>query len=321
MKHGQTTAAELSFDPSLYPRMYSASLKNLSWIAVAFVLAVGSTIILWRSHALTSQPKALVGPVFAVLLGYVLLRALTFKVILQQEGVTVRSAFSSRSLLRYEIAGWRATDGREGANATARTLVPRDDAKESIGFPDLKADAAFFAWFVGIPEIKPTNSNVMDTPTKGSILAAFLTWVGLMVAMMATFLLLILLDGQPFQVQIVSLIAETEFVFFLVFFGTNSWRGYSLRDKRVQREFPRLLRMHCIFLIFIFTLLTLALSVQARLPASWITANGPKDTPPFVLGLILIGSATAVAEAWIFRKSLRRAVNVGAAVSTDGPLC
>jgi hypothetical protein len=93
-EHRSRIAAEVRFDPSLYPRAYSVSLQSLLWIVVAFVLALGSTIGLWRLHALTSQPKALILPPLALFLGYCLLRVLTLKVILEPEAVTVRDAFS-----------------------------------------------------------------------------------------------------------------------------------------------------------------------------------------------------------------------------------
>lgn len=302
MKHRQSTAVEVGFDPSLYPRTYSVSRQNQwSWIAVGLVIAIGLPIQFSRSQGLDSQPKVLIVLLFVLAGGFLVLRALTLKLILEPDAVTVRGAFSSRRLLRYEIAGWRA-----GSGGTGTTLVPRDDAIKAVSFPEMKTDSAFFAWFADIPEIKA--ANIMDTPPKDSILTSFLTWVGIMAALMATFLLLILLDHRPFEIQIVSLVADTELVFFLVFFDSRAWRGYSLRDKRVQQALPRLLGIHCFCLVLIFALLTFALSAKPRLPSSWVTESGPKDTSPFALVLILIGGITPTIQAWRYRRILRRAV-------------
>jgi len=237
--------------------------------------------------------------------GYFVLRGLRQKLILEPEAITVRYAFSSRRLERHEIAGWRkSSGGARGTALTGRTLIPRDDAKKAVAFYEIKTDPAFFGWFAGIPELKAT----MDTPPNDTILTSVLTWVGIMAALMATFLLLILLDHRPFEIQIVSLVWDTEFVFFLVFFDSRAWRGYSLRNKRVQQELPRLLGIHCFCLVLIFALLTFALSVEPRLPSSWVTENGPKDMSPFVLVLILIGGITPTIQAWRYRRILRRAV-------------
>jgi hypothetical protein len=302
MEHRQSTANEVHFDPSLYPRTYPVSRQNQwSWIAVGLVIALGLPIQFWRSQGLNSQPKVLFALLFVLAGGFLVLRALTLKLILEPDAVTLRGGFSSRRLLRYEIAGWRAGSGGAG-----KTLVPRDDAKKAVAFPEMKTDHAFFAWFAGIPEVKA--ANVMDTAPSDSILTSFLTWVGLMAALLATFLLLILLDHRPFEIQIVSLVADTEFVFFLVFFDSRAWRGYSLRNKRVQQELPRLLGIHCFCLVLIFALLTFALSVEPRLPSSWVTKNGPKDTSPFALLLIFIGGVTPTIQAWRYRRILRRAV-------------
>lgn len=186
MKDSQSTTPEVSFDPSLYPRTYSVSLKSWSWIAVAFVLAAGSTTLLWRLHALASSPKALLAALLAPVLGYSLLRALTLRVVLAPEVVTVRDVFSTRSLLRQEIAGWRAGIGGAGTATTARTLVPKDDGKKAVQLPEMRTDEAFFARFLGLPQLKPINT--MDTPPKMSFAKGALTWVGLMILFLGTFL-------------------------------------------------------------------------------------------------------------------------------------
>jgi hypothetical protein len=312
MKDSQSTAAEVSFDPSLYPRTYSVSLKSESWIAVAFVLAAGSTIGLWRLHALASSPKALLAALLAPVLGYSLLRALTLRVVLAPEAITVRGIFSTRSLLRQEIAGWRAGIGGAGTATTARTLVPKDDGKEAILLPEMKTDGAFFAWFAGLPQLQPINTR--DMPPQISYAKAARFAVGLLIVLLGTFMFYIyFLDGRPFEIQAISLIADTEFVFLFVFFDTSIGRGYSLRDKAVQRQLPQLLQIHFVSLVLLFALITFALSARPYLPHSWLVDPGYRySASPFVSVLVLIGMAIVITQVLISRKLLRRALESAA---------
>ena len=305
MEHRRSTAHDAHFDPSLYPRTYSLS-RNNQWFYImpGFFLVV-LPIQFLRSHGLNSQPTILIALLFVLTGGYFVLRGLRQKLILEPEAITVRYAFSNRRLERHEIVGWRKSrGGARWTGLTGRTLVPRDGAQKAVAFYEIKTDPAFFAWFAGIPELKPT----VDTPPDASLLKMFITWVGIMAGALTTLLLAILLVHRPFGIKILFLVADTEFVFFLVFFDSRAWRGYSLRNKRVQQELPRLLGIHCFCLVLIFALLTFALSVEPRLPGSWVMENGPKDTSPFALILILIGGITPTIQAWGYRRILRRAV-------------
>jgi hypothetical protein len=306
MEHRQNTAHEVHFDPSLYPRIYSLSRYNQwSYILPGFLFAVVLPVQIWRGYGLNSQPTILFALLFVLTGGYFVLRGLRQKLILEPEAITVRYAFLNRRLERHEIAGWRkSSGGARGTGLTGRTVVPRDNGKKAVVFYEIKTDSAFFAWFSGIPELKPT----MDTPPNDSILTSFLTWVGIMAGALTIILLLLLLNHRPFQIQIVYLVADTESVFFLVFFDSSAWRGYSLRDKRVQQALPRLLGIHCFCLVLMLALISFAFSVEPRLPSSWITESSSKDTSPFVLALVLIGSITPMLQAWRYRTILRRAV-------------
>lgn len=306
MKHDNGTVPKIDFDPSLYPRTYSVSLKSQSGIAVGFVLAAGTAIGAWRLHILASAPTVLIAVLLAPLLGYCLLWAVTLRVTLDPEAVRVRDAFSTRTLLRQEIAGWRVGIEGTGTETTARTLVPRNDEKKTVALPEMKTDPAFFAWFVGLPQLEPINT--MDTPPQVSLAKAAVTLVGVMIVLLGTFLLVILLDGRPFQLQTISLIGDTEFVFFFVFCNSRSWRGYSLRNKAVQQQLPYLLQIHCLFLALLIAVETFALSERPHLPDSWIAKPGPRLSSPFESGLLLIGMAIAISQILISRKILSRAL-------------
>jgi hypothetical protein len=310
MKDSHSAAPEISFDPSLYPRAYSVSLKSQSGIVVAFVLAAGAAIGAWRLHILASAPKVLIAALLAPVLGYSLLRALTLRVILEPEAVTVRDAFSTRTLLRQEIAGWRVGIEGTGTGTNARTLVPRDDEKKTVALPEMKTDSAFFAWFVGLPQLEPIN--YMDTPPQVSLAKAALTLVVVMIVLLGTFLLVILLDGRPFELQTISLIVDTEFVFFFVFCNSRSWRGYSLRNKTVRQQLPHLLQIHCLFLVLLIAVETFALSERPHLPDSWIAKPGPRLMSPFESGLLLIGMAIVITQVLISRRILSRTLESAA---------
>ena len=73
-----------------------------------------------------------------------------------------------------------------------------------------------------------------------------------------------------------------------------------------QSSFSR--GIHCACLVLIFALLSFALSVEPRLPSSWVRENGPKDTSPFVLVLIFFGAVTPTIQAWRYRRILKLAV-------------
>lgn len=269
-----------------------------------FLLAVVLPVQFWRLHALNSQPMVPIVLLFVLAGIYSVLRGLRQKLALEPDAVTVRYAFLSRRLERHEIAGWRkSSGGARWTGLSGRTLVPRDKARKPLAFYEVKTDPAFYAWFAGIPELKPT----MDTPPVGSPVKMFIAWVGIMAGFLTVLLLSIFWGDRPFGIQIVSLIADTGLVFFFVFCDSRAWRGYSLRDKRVRQELPHLLGIHSLFLIVIGLLLTFVLSEQSLLPASWLVESGPKHESPFEVGLIFIGVAVVMTQAWIYRKILRRA--------------
>ena len=156
--------------------------------------------------------------------------------------------------------------------------------------------------------------NQIERPPLVSFAQAALTWAGIMVAALATFLLLILLGDKPFGIQIVSVVAETEFVVLLVFFDTSTWRGYSLRNPTVRQQLPHLLQIHSLFIGLIFVVLTIALSAIPHLPDIWFVESVVwyhnfvrHQSSPFAFVLIMAGSAAAVTEAWFLRRILSRA--------------
>jgi len=105
--------------------------------------------------------------------------------------------------------------------------------------------------------------------------------------------LFIIFEDRPFGVQIATVITYTYFVFWYVFFPTRGLlEKYSLRNKAVQQQFPRLLTIHCAFLILIFFGQTVLFAIRPRLPSYWLTGHG-KQGDTLNEG-VLIGSFVAV---------------------------
>lgn len=156
----------------------------------------------------------------------------------------------------------------------------------------------------------------------GAVLRLLLWFGGFMTGILALVLLMVFLIDKPFGIQIVSLFAITEFVFFLVFCDSRSWRGYSLRDPTVRQQLPHLLRIHSLVLGLIFVVLTVVLSAMPHLPGAWLAENVVwyhnfvrHQSSPFVFVLLLAGSVAATTEAWFLRKILGRALESAAALS------
>jgi hypothetical protein len=70
-------------------------------------------------------------------------------------------------------------------------------------------------------------------------------------------------------IQIISMIACTEFVFLLVFCDTRGWKGYSLGEKAVRQKLILLLCIHAGFLAFIFAGVTIAMVIHPHLSLFW----------------------------------------------------
>jgi hypothetical protein len=163
--------------------------------------------------------------------------------------------------------------------------------------------------------------NYMDTPPALTPGSAF-TWVGFMVAIMATLPLAIVLMHHPFQVQIVALWGDTVFASFFVFCDSKAWHGYALRDGRVRSELPSLVVIHLAVLASIFLALTLLLTARPLLPG-WMIGESRSGTrsgqSPFDIVLIFVGFAIMWAEVLYFRRRLRRALNPNNANNSATP--
>jgi hypothetical protein len=135
------------------------------------------------------------------------------------------------------------------------------------------------------------------------------TWLGIVSGGMALFWLAILIADKPFGLQIITLIGYTALVFFLVFFDSRAFKGYSLRVKAVQDKLPTLLTIHALFLLFVLVALTAALSVRPQVLSSFHITNRNKDNW-FDYLLIIIGVIICMSETLISRRILSRSIDV-----------
>lgn len=148
----------------------------------------------------------------------------------------------------------------------------------------------------------------MDRPPRASGLEMFLTWLGGFGGAMAMLFLCISLSDKPYGISVDTIVIDTAYVFFLVFCDSRAWHGYSLRNKSVRSQLPHLLAVHCVWLVVILLALTFALSIRPQLPRSWVVGSGRKDLPPYEGALVLLGGVIPFGQSWIYRRSLKRAL-------------
>jgi hypothetical protein len=133
------------------------------------------------------------------------------------------------------------------------------------------------------------------------------TFLALITILVASVLLSTLLKDTRFGIQISFLVGYTAAVSVFVFYGSRRERGYSVRNRAVQHQLPRLLRIHCLFLAGEVTVLTLALAARPHLPNSWLEESPIRHQSVFTFGLTMIFIFAAAAQINICRRILSRA--------------
>ena len=103
-----------------------------------------------------------------------------------------------------------------------------------------------------------------------------------------------------------TVIADSWTVFLFVFFR---WKGfeksYSLRDKSVQRQLPRLLTLHVTFLALILLFLTFTPHLRPHLPPSWF-AEDARNHSWYSTGMVWIGALIWLTQVYASRSILNR---------------
>ncbi len=122
--------------------------------------------------------------------------------------------------------------------------------------------------------------------------------------------LFIALGDRPFGTQAATAIVYTYAVFWYVFFPTRGMeQQHSLRDRAVQRQIPRLLMIHCVFLILIFLVQTVLFASKSRLPSYWLTQYGKQRDTLYEGVLILSFVIVFFTQVLISRQILSHSVN------------
>lgn len=116
--------------------------------------------------------------------------------------------------------------------------------------------------------------------------------------------LFILLLERPFGIQIATAILYTYFAFWYVFFPTRGLlEKYSLRNKTVQQQIPRLLAIHCALLISIFFCQTIWFAMEPRL-----TEHGKRGGTLYAFVMIVSLVAVFFTQVLISRRILNRSL-------------
>ena len=124
--------------------------------------------------------------------------------------------------------------------------------------------------------------------------------------------LFIVFGERPFGIQIATAITYTYFAFWYVFFPTRGLlEKYSLRNRMVQQQIPRLLAIHCAFLASMFLGQTIWFTMTPRLPSYWFTEHGKRGGTLYIL--VMIGSSVVVffTQVLISRRILSRSLREG----------
>ena len=165
-----------------------------------------------------------------------------------------------------------------------------------------------------------TMFEQLDEPPKTTQVSTAMTF-GILVAYLAgafgAFLLFIFLGDKRYGTQITTIIVYTYFAFWYVFFPTRGLlEKYSLRNTTVQRQIPRLLAIHCAFLILIVFGQTLLLEMKPHLPAYWFAEErGGRGAPlyfwvMFIPPIILFWAQVLISRR-ILSSSLKENCNEG----------
>jgi hypothetical protein len=131
-----------------------------------------------------------------------------------------------------------------------------------------------------------------------------------MAGVVAVFLLYVMLEDKPFGRQLAISVGYTLMCFLYVFFR---WRGmpefYSLRDKRIRHQVPRLVRIHLAFTTIL--LAGLSDSVRQWFPDSWLLERGPKHDSCYAISMILFSVLTFFTQVFISRRILKNSITLG----------
>jgi len=143
--------------------------------------------------------------------------------------------------------------------------------------------------------------------TQPSSLLRFAVFALLLLTVPSTGVLLFLLEGQPYGIQLSSIVGYTAAVALYTFSrNRNGNQPFLLSCPVLRGQIPRLIRRHLGFLTALLISQTMALKFQSNLPAHWITPTS-RDASPFAIILGIFCRCLAIVEILTNRSLLDRA--------------
>jgi len=167
-----------TFDPSLYPVSYRMSSGYAVFFCIlgGFALGAGGVGAWYFGTGHEVKTPGQLWMLLSICLGFMLLGAvliastLRSAVTLRADAIVVQGLFSSRTLLRDRIAGRRIVPTQY---VSTLELVPRSSREKKLKIAmALRTDAAFEAWFAGLPdldteELAKSEAQVATDPDLG----------------------------------------------------------------------------------------------------------------------------------------------------------
>jgi hypothetical protein len=153
------------------------------------------------------------------------------------------------------------------------------------------------------------NVHLQPDPclTQPSSLLRFAVFALLLLTVPSTAILLIVLEGQPYGIQLSSIAGYTAAVALYTFSrNRNGNQPFLLSCPIVRAQLPPLIRRHLGFIATLFIVQTVALKFRSNLHAHWITPTS-RDASPFAIILGIFCLCLAVVEILTNRSLLERA--------------
>ena len=157
-----------------------------------------------------------------------------------------------------------------------------------------------------------TRGNPEPPRVSGWLLFKEWGWfIVLLPTLVATVLVIVALNHNPFEVQIATVIMYTGSLIFFVFcdagpgkaIGGKGTKGFSLAEGAIRRKLPLLTQMHAGALIILFAAVTGAIRLRPRAWSLWHLDPGYFDVI-----LLFTGVALLFAQVHFFRRLLARAL-------------
>lgn len=157
-----------------------------------------------------------------------------------------------------------------------------------------------------LPDTEPEEPQ----PKEDKVTTAEALGVYFMIVLLALLSLVafVNLAGRKHGIQIATMLSYSGAIFIFTFFRTRGVRTrYPLDEPYVQEQLPKLIGIHCLFLLGVDGIEAAAFAFSHHLSSWWFTTSDPKGIPPFQLSLMLCIGAIGVAQIILSRRILHRA--------------